>query len=178
MTGANPGTSGSELLAAATGSWALDPGATSVEFRSKSLWGLANVVGRMSALEGNAAVDGEGHVSGTLIIDATSVDTKNKRRDKHLKSADFFEVIKYPTLTYTMTGATPTADGRFAVTGTLSVHGQSRPVDLLATFESSADRATITAETDIDRSEWGLTWAKLGAQLLNHVVVVAQFTRA
>jgi polyisoprenoid-binding protein YceI len=119
----------------------------------------------------------DGTVSGRLVIDTGSIDTRNKRRDEHLRSADFFEVDTYPTLIYTVTGASPVGD-KVKVSGDFTVHGQTRPVEVLATVtDDGPDRVRITAEVDIDRSQWGLTWAKMGARLTNHVVVNAQFSK-
>ena len=116
--------------------------------------------------------------AGTIVIDASSVDTKNKTRDKHLRSGDFFEVDTHPTIIYTATGASPVGD-TFKVSGDLTVHGQTRPLEVMATgTDDGAGRVRITAEVDIDRSQWGLTWAKMGARLANHVVVNAEFTKA
>jgi polyisoprenoid-binding protein YceI len=119
----------------------------------------------------------DGTVSGALVIDARSIDTKNKRRDEHLRSADFFEVDTFPTMVYAVTGASPVGD-KFKVSGDLTVHGQTRPFEVMATVtDDGPDQVRITTEVDIDRSQWGMTWAKMGARLNNHVVVNAQFKK-
>jgi polyisoprenoid-binding protein YceI len=179
MTETNPGNGSAGFLAGAAGSWKLDPAGTTVELHTKAMWGLAKVKGTMKAVEGSGIVSEDQGVSGTLVIDASSISTKNKRRDEHLRSADFFEVVKYPTLTYSVSGVTPADDGTFTVSGTLTVHGQTRPLKLLASVVKGApDRVTLSAEAEIDRSEWGVSWAKLGARLDNHVVVTADFVNA
>ncbi len=143
------------------------------------MWGLAKVRGRFKAVEGSGLVGEDGTVSGTIVFDATSIDTKNSRRDTHLRSGDFFEVEKYPTFAYSATGATPTDDGKLRVTGALTVRDQSRPLELLVTATQPAPgRATLTAEAEIDRRQWGMNWAKMGARVINQVVVEAQFTRS
>jgi len=63
------------------------------------------------------------------------------------------------------------------LSGSLTIRGATRPDTLLAHVNSTDDSATVATEFDIDRSEWGLTWAKLGAALKNHVVINARFTR-
>ena len=179
MTDTNPNTTPPASLAGAAGNWQLDPGGTTIELRTKALWGLAKVRGRFNALEGSGVVGEDGMVSGAIIFDAKSIDTKNQRRDTHLRGGDFFEVDKYPTFSYSATGASPTDDGKLKVTGSLTVKDQSRPLELLvAATQSASGRATLTAEADIDRRQWGMTWAKMGAGVNNKVVVVAQFTRS
>ncbi len=179
MTETNPNPTPSASLAGAAGSWQLDPTGTTIELRTRAMWGLAKVKGRFNAVEGSGVVGEDGTVSGTLVFDAKSVDTKNKRRDTHLRSGDFFEVEKYPTFTYAATGASPADDGGLKVTGSLTIKDQSRPLELLVTASQPApDRAILTAEAEIDRRQWGMTWAKMGAGVINQVVVVAQFTRS
>jgi polyisoprenoid-binding protein YceI len=166
-------------LAGAAGTWTLDPAATTIELRTKAMWGLAKVKANFRAVEGEGVVAEDGRLTGTLSIDASSVDTGSKKRDAHLLSADFFESDKYPTFTYTATGASPSTADTVKLTGTLTVHGETRPLDITATVaQASATRATLTAEFDIDRSAWGLTWAKMGAKLSNHLAVTAHFVRS
>jgi polyisoprenoid-binding protein YceI len=159
------------------GSWTLEPGQTSVEFHTKALW-LLNVVGTFNATEGGAVVGDDGSVAATFVLDAASVDTKNKKRDDHLRTADFFEVGAFPTISFTVTGARPKGAGKVEMTGTLTIHGVTRPLTLLAETSVTDGAATVLTELDIDRSAWGLTWAKLGAGLKNHVVIKAHFTKA
>lgn len=159
------------------GDWTLNPDQSSVTFRTKAMWVLP-VKGTMKALSGEAHVGADAAVSGSLVLDAASVDTKNKKRDIHLRTKDFFEVETYPTLTFTATGGRPTGDGEVDVTGELTVHGQSRPVTLHAKVAVSGNTATLSTQVDIDRSEWGLKWAKMGSGLKNQVEIEAQFNRS
>jgi len=159
-----------------TGRWALDASRSSVTFTTKAMWVLP-VKATVTALEGSGNVADDGSVQGTLVFDAATFDTRNKKRDQHLRSADFFDVSRYPTLTVDVLGATPTAAGGYQIAATLTIRGRSRPVTLPASVVVDGDVATVTVETDIDRSEWGLTWAKLGAGLQNHVIVTARFTK-
>lgn len=179
MTETNPNATPPESLADAAGQWQLDPTGTTIELRTKAMWGLAKVRGRFNAVEGSGVVGEDGTVSGTIVFDAKSIDTKNNKRDTHLRSGDFFEVDKYPTFTYSAAGATRTDDGKLKVTGSLTIRDQSRPLELLVTVTQPAPgRATLTAEAQIDRRQWGMTWAKMGAGVINQIVVVAQFTRS
>jgi polyisoprenoid-binding protein YceI len=164
-------------LADYVGTWTLDPAQTSVEFRTKAMWVL-NVKGTFKALSGQGAVDEQGGVSGELTIDAASIATGNKKRDDHLRTDDFFETIKYPTLTFRLTGVSPDDHGHFAVQGDLTVHGQTKPLELHATLAKGARHVEVTAEGELDRSQWGLTWAKMGAGLHNKILVKARFVPA
>src|ERR1700693_1442394 len=96
-------TSNSVLPAPVTtaGTWHLDPNRTTIEFHTKAVWGLAKVKGTFSAVSGSGVVGDRGTISGELVVDANSIDTRNKRRDKHLRSADFFDVSAYPTFSFT-----------------------------------------------------------------------------
>ena len=175
MTDQQHGTS--ELLAVSAGTWTLDPAVSTVELHTKAMWGLAKVKATFTALEGSGVVTADGDVTGTLVVDAASVNTGNAKRDEHLRGSDFFEVATYPTFIYTATGATHGPDGVITFTGTLTVHGQTRPLSLTATA-AGTDRVTVTAKAEIDRSQWGLTWAKMGAGLHNRVTVTATFTKS
>jgi polyisoprenoid-binding protein YceI len=116
-------------------------------------------------------------VTGTLVLDAASIDTKNTKRDAHLRTEDFFEVEKYPTLVVNVFGATPTPTGAYDFNASLTIHGQERPVKFSGPVSIDDGVATVKVETDIDRSEWGVSWAKMGAGLKNHVIVTARFTK-
>ena len=80
------------------GKWELDRDRTSIAFHTKAMW-VFPAKGTFRALEGVGNVAADGRISGTLVIDAASVDTKNKKRDAHLRTADFFEVETFPTMT-------------------------------------------------------------------------------
>jgi len=111
--------SATPLLASVAGGWQLDPEGTTIEFHTKAMWGLANVAGTFGAVRGNGVVGDDGAVSGELVVDAASIDTKNKRRDTHLRSDDFLDVGKYPTLSFTASEAVPSGDCTLRVMGTL-----------------------------------------------------------
>ncbi len=183
-TGSEPPTSPESIRVPlpgdATGTWSLDPTATTVQLHTKALWGLAKVTGTLKVVEGSGTVGADGQVAGRLVLDAGSIDTRNHRRDEHLRSADFFEVDQYPSITYTATGATVLGADKVKVTGTLEVHGVTRPLDVEAALtEMTPTRATITADASgIDRRGWGLTWAKFGTGVINRVIVRAVFTKA
>jgi polyisoprenoid-binding protein YceI len=157
-------------------SWVLDPDRTSVVFHTKAVWVLP-VKGTAKAIEGAGSVGVDGSLSGTLVVDAASIDTRNKRRDEHLRTADFLEVAKYPTITFEATGVRLTSSGQVEVTGNLTVHGQTRPLTVLAEVSATGGSATVAAEVAIDRSVWGVSSAPFGARLKNRVVINAGFNR-
>ena len=94
------------------------------------------------------------------------------------RTGDFFEVGEYPTITFAATAARPDDAGRVRVEGTLTVHGQTRPLTVLANVSVNGTVATADAEVDLDRSDWGLTWAKMGAAVTNRVTIHAQWIKA
>jgi polyisoprenoid-binding protein YceI len=161
-------------LSALVGRWALDPERTTIEFHTKAMW-VFPAKGTARALEGGGNVGADGSFSGTLVVDAASINTKNKKRDEHLRTADFFEVQKHPTITYTAKGGRLTPSGQVEVDGELTVHGQTRPLPLVANVDVEGESATVSTQVDIDRSNWGLTLTPYGAGLKNRVVVRAYF---
>ena len=164
-------------LSGLAGTWALDPERTTITFRTKAMWVLP-VRGTAKALSGDARVSPDATVRGTLVIDAASFDTKNKRRDAHLRSEDFLEVAKYPTIDFTADGGRPAGTGRVEITGVLTVHGRTQPITLEAEVSRSGNSATVSTEVEIDRSQWGVSWAKMGTGLKNQVAICAQFERS
>jgi polyisoprenoid-binding protein YceI len=162
-------------LAPLVGSWTLDPARTSVRFTTKAMWVLP-VNATVDPLEGSAEVSADGSVTGTLVLDAASVNTKMAKRDEHLRTADFFDVATYPHFVITVSSAKPTGRDTYLLDATIALHGQVRPATLSAKVAVAGNEATVTIETDIDRSQWGVTWTKMGAGLRNHVVAEARFT--
>jgi polyisoprenoid-binding protein YceI len=165
----------------ATGDWVLDPAVSWVGFRHKSLWGLVTIKGTFTKISGEGEVDAPGHGRGTLVIDAASVDTKKKRLDTHLRSADFFEVEKHPTFTFAADGITADSAGNAQVSGVLTVHGKSHPLTFTTqvTVASTTD-VTLTGEVDIDYKNFAMAWKNPGGTVrgLTTVTLKTRFTRA
>jgi polyisoprenoid-binding protein YceI len=165
-------------LNAAAGTWQLETASTIIELRTKAMWGLAKVNGSFTALQGSGAIGPDGAVSGTLVIDAASVNTGQAKRDAHLRTADFFDVAKYPTFQFTVTSADVSASGAVTFAGNFTAHGQTHPLEVRGQITGfGSDRLTVTGEADLDRSKWGISWTKMGARLRNHITVTAVFTR-
>jgi len=160
------------------GSWTLDPSRSQVRLSSKSMWGLVSVKGVFTDVSGTGTVSPSGAVSGTITVAAGSVDTKNKKRDAHLRSADFFDADNHPSITVSVDGITPSETGA-QVTGTLAVRDRTRPVSFDAKV-SAVDAAEVwlDAEVQVNRADFGLTWNQLGmASMDNTITVHAVFTR-
>lgn len=118
-------------LMAQSSSWTIDPAHSGVEFQIKHL-GVSTVRGNFSGVTGTVVWD-EKNVSAShvdAVIDATSITTGQAKRDEHLKSPDFFDVAKYPTLKFHSTGVKRAGDGKLQVIGDLTLGGQTKPVTL------------------------------------------------
>ena len=160
------------------GSWTLDPSRSQVRLRSKSMWGLVPVKGVFTGVSGTGTVSPSGAVSGTITVAAGSVDTKNKQRDEHLRSADFFDADNHPSITVSVDGIS-LSETAAHVTGTLAVRDRTRPVSFDAKV-SAVDAAEVwlDAEVRVNRADFGLTWNQMGmASMDNTITVHAVFTR-
>jgi polyisoprenoid-binding protein YceI len=160
------------------GDWVLGPGQSSIRLKSRSMWGLVAVNGAFREVSGNGTVRADGKVSGTITVAAASIDTSNSRRDTHLRSADFFDSASYPDITFTADGIRPSGQG-VAVTGTLTVHGRTRPLSFDAAVSvHSNGEIWLDAEIHINRADFGLTWNQRGmASMTNTLTIHAVFTR-
>src|ERR1700733_11731217 len=97
--------------AAVTKRWRLDPANSSAEFRVPHFWGLLTVKGHFDRLDGGLDADLDGPQRIELTIDAASVSTRNRQRDRHLRSADFFDVDRHPQLCFRSTAIRTTDNG-------------------------------------------------------------------
>ena len=167
------------VLSGAVGLWTLDPTATTITFKTRAMWGLAKVKGTFKAVGGTAQVADTGQAEGELTIDASSVDTGNSKRDNHLRSADFFESDKHPVFVFSIHDIKAEGDTRITLLGTFAVRGHSRPLDISASvFPIGADTIELHSEFQIDRSDWGVSWTKMGAKTLTELDITARFNRA
>jgi polyisoprenoid-binding protein YceI len=160
-----------------TGSWVLDPARSQVRLESRHTWGLRPVHGIFRQVAGNGTVTAAGQVTGTLTVAAGSIDTKNKARDKDLRSAKIFDTASHPDITCTVDGMQP-ADGGVRVTGSLTVRGRTRPLSFDATASAAAGEVRLDAQVPVNRADFGLTYSPLRmASLKNTITVQAVFTR-
>jgi polyisoprenoid-binding protein YceI len=160
------------------GQWTLDSDRSTVTLRSRSMWGLAPVKGVFHQVEGAATIGPAGEITGHIAVGADSIDTRNPKRDTHLRSDDFFLSEKYPTITFTLSSLTPTSEGA-SIAGTLTVRDRSLPVTFPASVSRLDDGAIgLDATLGVDRSQFGLTWNQLGmASMKNTITIHAVFTK-
>jgi polyisoprenoid-binding protein YceI len=168
------------LLQAGTlaGEWTLDARRSSIRLKAWHLWRLAPVSGVFRELSGSATVSPDGRVKGTVTVAASSIDTNNPRRDKHLRSKAFLDSDTYPDIIYTVDQIHPSGHG-VAVSGTATVRDCTRPLSFEATVSVQDDGAIwLDAEVPINRVDFGLTWNVLGIPSTNITLTIhAVFTR-
>jgi polyisoprenoid-binding protein YceI len=145
--------------------WTIDASHSTAEFSVRHLM-ITNVHGRFGKLAGTVDLDPDhpetSHVDVT--IDATSIDTRDDKRDAHLRSADFFDVEKFPTIAFKSKAVTKTEDG-FAVLGDLTMHGVTKEITLDVEDLSKPGkdpwgntRIGTSAKAKLNRKDWGLNW--------------------
>ncbi|MCX4765560.1 YceI family protein [Streptomyces sp. NBC_01275] len=166
-------------VAVETGLWQLDAGASTVALKHKTMWGLVTVKGVFATIGGGGEVGADGSATGALTLDAASLDTKNAKRDVHLRGADFFDADQHPKITYAVRGAELRDGGAVQVSGQLTVRGISRPHSFTAKLTGAdADALTLDAEFTVDRGEFGLGWNQMGMiRGLTTVTATLRFTR-
>jgi polyisoprenoid-binding protein YceI len=150
----------------ATSTWTIDPAHSVAEFKVKHMM-ISNVKGQFSGISGRLNLD-EKDVTNSFIeatIDAASINTRDAQRDAHLKSADFFDVEKFPTLSFTSARVTRKAEDELEVQGELTIHGVTRTVRFTVEGPTAAGkdpwgntRIGVSATTKINRKDYGLTW--------------------
>jgi polyisoprenoid-binding protein YceI len=163
---------------ALAGEWVLDPRASSITLKSRSLGGLVRVNGVFREVSGTGTIVPNGEVSGTVTVAAASIDTRNTRRDTHLRSADFFDSGNHPDITFAADGIRPSDQG-VTVTGALTVRGRTRPLAIDAAVSVQGDEELwLDAEVVINRADFGLTWNQLGMVSMTSVLTIhAVFTK-
>jgi polyisoprenoid-binding protein YceI len=161
------------------GHWTLDPAASRAEFSSKHFWGTVTVRGSFGTLSGEGTIGADGMATGSIVIDAASLDTGQSKRDDHLRSKDFFHVKEHPRVVLTVQKATLGADGSLTGAGTFEAAGVSEPVTFTAAItDASAEALTLRAEITVDRSRFGMTWRPLKMTSLQATgTITARFTR-
>jgi len=153
--------------AMAANDWKIDPAHTNADFSIKHMT-VANVRGGFGKVTGSAKYDGKDFKDASVeaTIDATSIDTHNTQRDEHLKSADFFDVAKYPTITFKSKSFKKTSAG-FDMVGDLTMHGVTKPVTLHAEkFSAPVKMGTdmhigTSATAKINRKDFGVSFNKV-----------------
>jgi polyisoprenoid-binding protein YceI len=142
--------------------WQLDPAQSTAEFRVKHFWGLITVVGHFDRFDGSLEIGAEGTYRIALTIDADSLDTGNSTRDRHLRSADFFDVTEHPQVHFASSTVTEAGDDLLHVSGQLEAAGKQIPVSFDARLHT-LDKRTIELEATAtaDHPQLGMTWSPL-----------------
>jgi polyisoprenoid-binding protein YceI len=163
---ATPQVSTTSTTTSTTTTWSIDPTHSVAEFKVKHMM-ISNVKGHFAKVSGTLSLD-ESDVTNSKVealIDASSIGTRDDQRDAHLKSADFLDVEKFPSLSFKSTRISVPRAGELAVEGDLSIRGVTRKV----TFHVEGPtppakdpwgntRVAVSATTKINRKDFGLTW--------------------
>lgn len=176
----------------ATTTWNIDPAHTVAEFKVKHMM-VSNVKGHFTKITGTLTRDEFDHTKSHIeaVIEAASIDTREPQRDAHLKSADFFDVEKFPTLTFKSTRISRVNDGELAVAGELTIHGVTRNVVFAVEGPTppakdpwGGTRMGLSAATKINRKDFGLVYnaaLETGGILIGDEVAITldvQFVKA
>ena len=148
-----------ELLGNTTsvGVWNLVPDCSTIGFKARSMYGLVPVKGRFHDISGDGQITDAQKLFGRVDIKAASLDTKLKKRDNHLRSADFFEVEKYPDISVVVTSAEGIGSDTVDLRADLTVKGTTASVPLKANVAVLDDGAVrVTASADINRKDFGV----------------------
>jgi polyisoprenoid-binding protein YceI len=170
------------LPAQAADTYKIDPGHSDVSFQVRHM--LTQVRGKFNDYQGTVNLDPAKLESSSVdfSIKATSIDTGVADRDKHLRSADFFDTEKFPEISFKSKSIKKTGKDTYDVTGTFTMHGVSKeltlPVSFLGTVKDpwGNQRAAFAAETTLNRKDFGIVWNKAldsGGALLGDDVKVA-----
>lgn len=141
------------------GSFRLEPSSSKIEFSVPHFYGLMKVKGHFDGYAATLELDAEPAV--TLVVDAASINTGNKKRDEHLRSDDFFKVAQHPTIAFRSTSAELRGD-TLHVRGTLEAAGNSVTIELPLRIVPDGNGHAVEGTLTIDQRLLGLTWSPLG----------------
>jgi polyisoprenoid-binding protein YceI len=145
--------------------WNIDASHSNLQFSVRHMV-ITKVRGAFKAYSGSIELEDSEELSlarVAVVIDASSIDTSEPKRDEHLKGADFLDVSRYPTLSFESRSIERRGD-RYQIQGDLTIHGVTRPVTLDSEFQGQGKdpwggrRAAFSAKTSINREDFGLTW--------------------
>jgi len=149
-----------------TVTYVIDPSHSTAGFKVRHLM-VSNVRGEFSDVAGTVVFDAEDSANSKVeaAIDATTIQTRDNQRDQHLKSADFFDVEKFPKITFISKKVAPVGEGEWRVVGDLSIHGVTKEVvlDVEGPTPEVKDpwgniKIGATATTKVNRKDFGLGW--------------------
>jgi polyisoprenoid-binding protein YceI len=153
---------------AGASTWDIDPAHSAAQFNVRHMM-VSNVKGEFGKMSGSVNLDEKeiSHSTAQATIDTTTINTREPNRDKDLKSPNFFDVEKYPTITFKSTSFKKVGPEKYKIAGDLTIHGVTKPVvlDVEAPEATTKDpkgneRRGATATTTINRKDFGLTWNK------------------
>lgn len=156
-------------LAASADTWQIDTGHTSIGFTVRHMT-ISSVRGQFNKFAGTITVKGNNPASASIdvTVDTASIDTRSPDRDADLKSSNFLDVAKYPTMTFKSKKIEAVGGGKYKVIGDLTLHGVTKPVTLVVDVPGPPIkdpwgnmRAGASATAKISRKAFGLTWNKL-----------------
>ena len=139
--------------------WRIDPERSRVEFRAPTFWGLMTVTGRFERYDGTLDLRGEPAIE--LTIEAASLTTNNKLRDKHLRSGEFFDVANHPQVRFVSDNARRDGE-RLTVSGHLYVAGKSIPLEVHAALRPVGGELEVDATASADQFALGMSHGMLG----------------
>jgi len=145
--------------------WTLDPAHSEMNFKVRHMM-ITNVTGSFNNFNVNLEADNDQLANAKIDFEAhtNSVSTNNEQRDGHLKSPEFFDAEKFPTITFKSTGFTPNANGEQKLKGDLTIKGVTKPVELNVEFGGIGKdpwgntKAGFTVNGKINRTDFGLNW--------------------
>jgi len=149
--------------------WQIDRAHSAAQFAVRHLM-VSTVRGHFGKLTGTVRYDPANPSAASVRaeVDVSTIDTREPKRDAHLKSPDFFDVAKYPTMTFESTKVEPAGPGRYKMTGNLTIHGVTREtvfdVEGLGApikDQRGGERLGATATAKISRKAFGITWNRL-----------------
>ncbi|WP_422748791.1 YceI family protein [Mycobacterium sp. WMMD1722] len=148
---------------ALAGDYRLAREASSISFSNKTFWGALTVNGSFTDFDGGGSRGADGAVTGQVVIRTSSLTTGSRKRDEHLRSADFFAVTEYPEIKAVVTGARPAADSSLELQATLTVKDRTQPIVLPADV-SVVDGRTVQVRTriSVERETFGVTGNLIG----------------
>jgi polyisoprenoid-binding protein YceI len=141
--------------------WVVDPSRSTVEFSVKHVWGLSTVSGRFTRFDGTYTAGDDGTAI-ELDVDARSLDTGNRWRDRHLRDADFFHVEQYPHVRFRSAHVRELGDGKLWVDGALEAAGRKVPVSFEASRRIAGAELELDVTTAVDQRLLGMTFTALG----------------
>jgi polyisoprenoid-binding protein YceI len=145
------------------GVWNLVPDRSTISFKIKNMWGLINVKGRFTDFNADGQITGKGAIFGRLDIQAASLRTGIGRRDQHLRSADFFDVERFPEISVVVTAVQPKAGNAADLTATLTIKDVTAPVPLPVRILLLDDGSVrLSANTEVNRAQFNLDWNRVG----------------